>query len=429
MQRTKVATGAMALLACAVVLPTFAATQAELEERVIKLEKRVQEGDAVTKKRIRSLKNAIEDSGNKLHISGYMSAGMVYSEDPAVTGDGQNTFENEFTYRTDAKAGVQFDYRLSPEWTATLQLTTAGKDDWSVDTDYAYLKWQAQDWLAIRAGRLRLPFFMYSESISVGFTYPWARPPLGFYITSTANYEGADALITFETGDFVHVLQPYFGTGDGILPNGLRTRARDGMGIVYEVSRGNLTARLQALQIDSTLYPTGTGISVLNADEVAALVDGWGTERVHYYTGGIRYDNGDLLVLTEFSRTDGEAKPSRDIEAGYITLGYTIGNFQPYTTFMKTQVVHESDLTNTSVDVGLPFRVTTNLVSPAYEAKGISFGLRYNITSNVSLKTQYDHFYGFDGTQGIFSSSDPNDFRDLETDGTNIYSVTLDAVF
>lgn len=429
MQRIKVAVGAMALLACAVAAPTFAATQAELEERIIKLEKRVQQGDAVTKKRIRSLKNAIEDAGSKMRISGYMSAGVVYSEDAAVTGDGQNEFENEFTYRPDSKAGIQFDYRLAPEWTATLQLTTAGNTDWSVDTDYAYLKWQAQDWLAIRVGRLRLPFFMYSESISVGFTYPWARPPLGFYITSIANAEGADALITFETGDFVHLIQPYFGTGDGILPNGLRTRARDGMGIVYEISRGNLTARLQALQIDSTLENTGKAISILTADQVGLLVDGWGTERVHYYTGGLRYDNGDLLVLTEFSRTDGEARPSRDIEAGYLTLGYTIGSFQPYATFMKTQVVHESDLANTAVNVGLPFDITTNLVSPAYEGKSMGVGLRYNITSNVSLKTQLDHYYDFNDTQGVFNSSDPNDFRDLDVDGTNIYSVTLDAVF
>jgi len=406
MQRTKMAAGAMALLAFAVVSPTFAATQAELEERVIKLEKRVQQGDAVTKKRIRSLKNAIEDTSSKLRISGYMSAGMVYSEEDAVSGDGQNEFENEFTYRTDAKAGVQFDYRLSPEWTATLQLTTAGKSDWSVDTDYAYLKWQAQDWLAIRAGRLRLPFFMYSESINVGFTYPWARPPLGFYITSIANYEGADALITFETGDFVHLLQPYFGTGDGTLPNGYRTAARDGMGLVYEISKGNLTGRLQALQINSTLTdPTGAA---------QAFFDQWAREVIHYYTGGIRYDNGDLLVLTELSRIDGQGKPSRDVEAGYVTVGYTLGAFTPYVTYMKTQCVNK--------DQQEPLAALRN---PPYEGKGSSIGVRYNITSNVSLKTQYDHFFDFNGTQGVFSP----EFKELQVDGSNIYSVTLDAVF
>jgi hypothetical protein len=416
MQRTKVAAGLMALLACAVVAPTFAATQAELEERIIKLEKRVQQGDAVTKKRIRSLKNSIEDAGSRMRVSGYMSAGVAYSEEEAVTGDGESEFENEFTYRTDSKAGIQFDYRLSPEWTATLQLTTAGKNDWSVDTDYAYLKWQAQDWLAIRAGRLRLPFFMYSESISVGFTYPWARPPLGFYITSIANFEGADALITFETGDFVHLLQPYFGTGDGTLPNGLRTSARDGMGIVYEISKGNLTGRLQALQIDSTLTASGD-LGAIPENVVTGILEGWGAERIHYYTAGLRYDNGDLLVLSELSRIDSEGTPGRDIEAGYITIGYTLGQFQPYATYMKTQTVKESQ--QDPIAAG---------ISPPYQAKGAGVGVRYNITSNVSLKTQFDHYFDFDDTQGIFSSRDP-DFRTLDADGTNIYSVTLDAVF
>jgi hypothetical protein len=404
MQRTKMAAGAMLLLASAGAIPAFAATQAELEERIIKLEKRVQEGDAVTKKRIRSLKNSIEDASSRMRISGYMSAGLVYSEDEAVTGDGQHEFENEFTTRNDARAGIQFDYRLSPEWTATLQLTTSGSNDWSLETDYAYLKWQAQDWLAIRAGRLRLPFFMYSESIGVGFTYPWARPPLGFYITSFSNYEGVDALITFETGDFVHLIQPYIGNGDGTLPNGRQTSARDGTSIVYEISKGNLVGRLQALKINSTVK-----------DEAGQpLVEDWEREVIRYYTAGVRYDNGSLLVLTEFSRVDAQGKPSRDIEAGYVTLGYTFGDFLPYVTYMKTQCV------NTDQQDAL-----AALGNPPYEAKGSSFGVRYNITSNVALKAQYDHYFDFNGTQGVFSP----DFRQLGADGTNIYSVTLDAVF
>lgn len=421
MQRTKLAAGAAALLACAAVAPTFAATQAELEERIIKLEKRVQMGDAVTKKRIRSLKNAIEDAGSKMRVSGYMSAGVNYSEENAITGDGQNEFENEFTYRADAKAGVQFDYRLSPEWTATVQLVSAAKNDWSVETDYAYLKWQAQDWLAIRAGRLRLPFFMYSESIAVGFTYPWARPPLGFYITSATNFEGADALITFETGDVVHLLQPYFGASDTTLPNTLRTLARDGYGLVYEASWGNLTGRLHALQIDSTLEATeaialdlnndGTPDLTLDENGVQALLDGFGEERIHYYTAGLRYDNGTLLVLSEVSRVDGQGIPSRDIEAGYVTVGWTFGDFQPYATFMKTQVIKESQLDGTAARL-----------SPPYSAKGTGVGVRYNITSNVSLKLQADHYYDFDDTQGVFS-------RDFSEEGSDIYSVTLDAVF
>jgi len=416
MQRTKLAASAAAILACAVVVPTFAATQAELEERVIKLEKRVQMGDAVTKKRIRSLKNAIEDAGSKMRISGYMTAGAAFAEEGAVTGDGQATFENEFTYSTDSKAGVQFDYRLAPEWTATLQLTTAGKKDWSVNTDYAYLKWQAQDWLAIRAGRLRLPFFMFSESINVGFTYPWARPPLGFYITSIANFEGADALITFETGDFVHVIQPYFGSGDGTLPNGLRTHARDGTSMAYEISNGNLSVRFNATQIDSTLEATGD-LGAFSEETVRGIVEGWGKERIHYYTGGLRYDDGDLLVLSELSRIDSEGRPGRDVEAGYITLGYTFGQFLPYATYMKTQCVKESQQDGVAA-----------LISPPYEGRGTGVGVRYNITSNVALKAQYDHYYDFNSTQGIFSPRDP-DFRALGVDGTDIYTVTLDAVF
>lgn len=49
----------------------------------------------------------------------------------------------------------------------------------------------------VRAGRLRSPVYMYSESLDVGFSYPWLRLPDEVYSqVQLTNYEGADVVYT-----------------------------------------------------------------------------------------------------------------------------------------------------------------------------------------------------------------------------------------
>ena len=49
----------------------------------------------------------------------------------------------------------------------------------------------------LRAGRLRSPVYMYSESLDVGYSYPWLRLPDEVYSqVQVTNYEGVDAVYT-----------------------------------------------------------------------------------------------------------------------------------------------------------------------------------------------------------------------------------------
>lgn len=75
------------------------------------------------------------------------------------------------------------------------------QDTWKGNLEWAYLSWKATEGLTVRVGRLRLPIYMYSETLDVGVTHPWLRLPDEVYSqVQLSNYEGADALYTVTTG-------------------------------------------------------------------------------------------------------------------------------------------------------------------------------------------------------------------------------------
>ena len=97
-----------------------------------------------------------------------------------------------------SKFGAQLTYGLTDTLGVTLQATAKPlQDEWQANLEWAYLSWQANDQLMVRAGRLRSPVYMYSESLDVGFSYPWLRLPDEVYSqVQLTNYEGADVVYT-----------------------------------------------------------------------------------------------------------------------------------------------------------------------------------------------------------------------------------------
>lgn len=72
----------------------------------------------------------------------------------------------------DTIVGGQLDARLSPSWSATLQLTLAPSNrherQWSVEAAWAFLSWRPDnDWL-LRLGKQRVPIFLNAENRDVG---------------------------------------------------------------------------------------------------------------------------------------------------------------------------------------------------------------------------------------------------------------------
>lgn len=92
------------------------------------------------------------------------------------------------TLQRDTRLGVQIDARLAPEWSATVQASLApsisSDRQWDVSLPWAFLSWRPSNDLLLRAGKLRLPLLLYSESLDVGTTFEFARLPTEVYSLS-----------------------------------------------------------------------------------------------------------------------------------------------------------------------------------------------------------------------------------------------------
>lgn len=106
----------------------------------------------------------------------------------------------------DTIVGGQLDARLSPNWSATLQLTlapsTRHERQWSIEAAWAFLSWRPDnDWL-LRLGKQRVPIFLNAENRDVGQTYAFARLPAEVYALSpTTDIAGASLTRTWQHGD------------------------------------------------------------------------------------------------------------------------------------------------------------------------------------------------------------------------------------
>lgn len=380
-------------LLTALSLPTYANEIDDLKQRISDLEAKVEKSDKKNKRKIDSLKDDFKESKQQLRVSGFGTAGVTKSDSTFSTSDRE--FTEEFNYSTDTKAAVQLDYRMDENWSATIQLMGRAFNEWDTKTEWAFIKYKYNEQLAFRAGRLRLPFYYYSESLDVGFVYPWARPPMPYYVTSISNYEGFDANYRFATGDVTHEASLLVGATKGTLPNGLSISLEDMWGGSYQANYMGFGIRLFGMNADADLDFGGA----FGLNEEA--------DRVGYYSIAVSYTGENLFALVEGSRSDTEMVLVRTAESAQATVGYKWGRWTPYGSYSYSLSLADGKLLG-------------GAVLPPAKLDNSTFGLVFEASTQVNIKFQYDHLYNIGG-------SNPN-FSGLK-EGTDVYTINVNAIF
>ena len=121
-------------------------------------------------------------------VSAFGTLGYARSDQPYTY---QRFIDRSGTFRRDSLAGLQVDARLADKFGATVQVKVApdtGNDNrYEGSVSWAFLSYRpTNDWL-IRAGKQRIPFYLYSETVDVGVTYDFARLPTEMYSIISSN--------------------------------------------------------------------------------------------------------------------------------------------------------------------------------------------------------------------------------------------------
>lgn len=337
---------------------------------------------------------AIEDN---ITISGFASfVGGRFSEDTHQFAG----YDDEVTFSADSIMGLQLSAQLSDKISVTTQLVAKGIDDYDVEAELAYLTYSVNRNWDIRAGRIRAPFFYYSDFLDVGYAYPWIRPPSDIYRILLLSFDGVDTLYRMNHGDWSSTWQFFYGNEDEdiesvLIGETIPTEANAFTGINVTLSNDWLTLRggfvstditqglPSALEnfYDNVLTPAGFG-------DVVAEWDIREEKNAEYLAFAAIIDYNDWLFTAEYTQVEWD-RPNIILndEAWFVMAGRRFGDFTVHLTYAQREDDPEFEA-NTIPEAHPLHGVFDGIISNAGNSEDttITAGVRYDIEAGVALK-------------------------------------------
>jgi len=299
----------------------------------------------------------------------------------------------EWEFDQDTLIGLQIEAKINDQAKFVTQLVSQGRYGYDIEAEAAYFSYET-DVATVRVGKMRTPFFMYSDYLDVGYAYPMLRPSNELYDSIIiSNYEGMDLLIPIEFENSSLVLQPYAGVS--------RLAERDAKGVGETTFNEFMGATVHWYIDDLTLrasYATGQSeYTARNFSEraIEAVVD---DQKGEFISVGAHYDNGDLLAMVEAAEIKLKGAFSDTISVSGL-VGYRFGSVMPY--------VGASWLKTTDDEL----RIDSSPMN--YKTNSYSVGTRWDFYKNVALKVDLVYavfddeplYYGFEEDSLVYSAA------------------------
>jgi hypothetical protein len=389
-----------------------------------------------------SLASAVDFS-----YSGFSTAGYAQSDtnDAQVGYSGQpEGIDSDGSFETDSKLGVQVTAKFNDLLSAVVQGVAYADltGDWEPRLDWAYVRVQPLRSLSFRAGYLRTPTFMYSDSVFVGYANTWVRPPMEVYnMSSVYQMRGVDATWRTSVGPVLVTVNPYVGDSEVDLPNDTLDVPK-WLGLATTAEYGSFTARVgySEVELGSTISSVAPLIAGLRSIP-ASFCGGCATEArrldtddalIHNFNLGVQFDDGAHFVATELAKTRSHGNYLVSAKTGaYATYGRRFGNLMPYATYAqlrRDEITQSNSIPSVGPLAALNAGVNAVIDRGTGDQNSYSVGVRYEVPSfsvlrGALVKLQLDHIDTKD-TSGMLNNVQP-DF-----DGTlNMISASFDFIF
>ncbi len=329
--------------------------------------------------------------------------------------------EDKFTFNRNI-IGLQATSKVADKLSATVQLISRGEKDYQTRAEWAYITYQATSTSRIRAGRLRTPFYMYSDFLEVGYAYWWINPPREVYYQPFNNIDGIDFYKTGNLGIFDTSIQVYAGTlndaydlaGTGVLSN---SKTRNQMGLAATLGQDWWTLRAAYHQADLSLDmrnipvdpkdPTkNLGNSLLPALKAYGFTNNLNNvliedDKAKFNEIGFNFDTGTFLGAAETVLFEPEGSVLAKHFRYYLMLGYRYNDLVFHATQQKSDDSPRHPEQGIPADTALPGGMNTDTLiggiqklaakAPiAIQRDVTTLGIRWDVTHKTALKLQVD---------------------------------------
>lgn len=370
---------------------------------------------------------AVPAVAGDVNFSGFLSVGGGMLDD--ASSQSYNGFEEDnFTFSKNL-LGLQVSGSVSEKVSVTAQMIARSDDDYALASEWAYLTYQVGENSKIRMGRLRSPFYMYSDFLDVGYAYAWISAPSEVYYLPFNNVDGIDFYSTSTLGSFDTSVQVYVGSYnsdfdlDGVAVNG---QTRNQIGITGTIGRDWWTLRAAVHQTELTLafsdfnltpdvtfngFLAGLSQSPFASTVSKVLVDG---DTAKFAELGLNIDTGRFVAAAEYVEFEvADSFLSKNVR-GYLMAGVRFGDFLVHVTGSQTQdeIAHpEAGIPLSDQTAPIIGALQAIAASRANERNVLTLGTRWDFEPGTALKLQLD------------------DIKDELAGDQKVVSVAVQAVF
>ncbi|WP_187806535.1 porin [Aquipseudomonas alcaligenes] len=320
-----------------------------------------------------------------------------------------------------SKLGGQLQYGLTDTLSLTVQTTLKPEQDtWKGNLEWAYLSWGATESLTLRAGRLRSPIYMYSETLDVGFTQPWLRLPDEVYSqVQLSNYEGGDILYSLPTP--IGVLAFQAAGGQAV------NRNLFALDELHDIDYKKIFAANASLTTDNFgMLRVGYAEADIDTNLTASVIDPVGTPtsidflNLHRQKGkftsiGYQYDNGTWVSSDEWTRNNTEGDQQGNVDAFYLMGGRRFGDVLIHLTYAQ---LDEDNGRQSSWTYGVNYNLAPNIVLKSEYKRVDTRGNGYRGTFVESAQETFDHA-AFAASNGAMGAPSRNYDGDIVSVGVN----------
>jgi len=349
---------------------------------------------------------------NTMRVSGFLTAIIAegYNDKDAVYGNKIASKDSNWNTREN-HLGIQFSNKINSQMSATAQfIAHGGTSNYNLETDWAYIDYKVLPRLRFRIGKYKIPQFILSDYLDVGYAYPWVRPPQDVYATNPlVSLNGIDMLYIINLGRSKILIDLF--VGDGTHNSVIPPRTFDlligtpkelpaefkGQAITFDTKRTkgiSINYATKTFTLRSGFFETIVDAPSLELSDVPGS----------FGEVGFTLDIDKIVAYAEFIRRDTDKQMENafpDQDAWYVTLGYRIGSFLP-------------TLTQSSVKPGV------DVSDFAIEQKSTALGLRYDVAPAAAIKFEAMHVVPKEGNHGLF-------FEPVSQG--NVYSLSFDVIF
>lgn len=372
-------------------------------------------------------------------VSGFGTIGAVLTSDSEASlfRTGISTPSRQgLDFGPDSILGLQLNRQIGNGADLTAQVIV--REDQSSHVEprlaWAFARFTPLADLEVRVGRLRSPFFMYSDSVWINFANIWIRPPQEVYgLNPFTDLDGADLMWRTQIAEIDLELRPFIGRSILSLPKRKAELER-----IYGL---NLTAHLGdwSFFLGHAESPFGLpwGDAVFTSLDAAlrrspfASVAGelsGDNGYARFDAIGFQWDSSDYLFSAEYARR----AVNRYIPSAHgwhITLARRFGVLAPYV--MLAGQIEDEPVTDADLSAIPPLQAGLDafLESRNTAQRSASVGVRWDFHRNAALKVELTHAHLDDRSWGSFSQTGTDGFVSLGGRRINVLGMSIDLSF